>query len=149
MCVIKAGTHGCVRNDSETHSTGVTGLHSRLVQSSNTVSCVSLSFRTHPCVLAIYPPNAHNGHPIAYPWGWGVGCLLWVQSLINVPSLSLQCHLQDRVTLGHTPDCTSKSLLYNALLCNFSCNDSHHYYHCNQFLLYYDRYSETCLTATT
>ena len=26
------------------------------VQSSNTVSCVSLSFRTHPCVLAIKPP---------------------------------------------------------------------------------------------
>ena len=27
---------------------------SPVVQSSNTVSCVSLSFRTHPCVLAIY-----------------------------------------------------------------------------------------------
>ena len=26
MYVIKARTHGCVRNDSETHSTGVTGL---------------------------------------------------------------------------------------------------------------------------
>ena len=43
MYVINARTHVCVRNDSETHSTGVTG-------SSNTVSCVSLSFRTHPCV---------------------------------------------------------------------------------------------------
>ena len=29
MCVIKARTHGCVRNVSEMHSTGVTGLHSR------------------------------------------------------------------------------------------------------------------------
>ena len=27
---------------------------SPVVQSSNTVSCVSLSFRTHPCVLAIF-----------------------------------------------------------------------------------------------
>ena len=40
MCVITARTHGCVRNDSETHSTGVTGLHSR-------------RFRAHTCVLAI------------------------------------------------------------------------------------------------
>ena len=29
MYVIKARTHVCVRNDSETHSTGVTGLHSQ------------------------------------------------------------------------------------------------------------------------
>ena len=44
-----------MRNDSETHSTGVTGFAlpaSPVVQSSNTVSRVSLSFRTHPCVLA-------------------------------------------------------------------------------------------------
>ena len=32
---------------------------SPVVQSSNTVSCVSLSFRTHPCVLAILKPR-HN-----------------------------------------------------------------------------------------
>ena len=38
MCVIKARTHGCVRNDSETHSIGVTGLHSRLRQSCNPVT---------------------------------------------------------------------------------------------------------------
>ena len=31
---------------------------SPVVQSSNTVSCVSLSFRTHPCVLAIVPHAA-------------------------------------------------------------------------------------------
>ena len=31
---------------------------SPVVQSSNTVSCVSLSFRTHPCILAIqFPPK--------------------------------------------------------------------------------------------
>ena len=36
-----ARAHGCVRNDSETHSTGVTGL-----QSSNTVSC-TLAFITY------------------------------------------------------------------------------------------------------
>ena len=26
--------------------------------------------------------NTHNRHPTAHPWGWGVGCLLWVRSLI-------------------------------------------------------------------
>ena len=26
----------------------------------------------------------HNGHPIAQPWGWGMGCLLWIQILIYV-----------------------------------------------------------------
>ena len=41
MCVIKARTPGCVRNGNETHSTSVT------------VSCVSLSFHTHLCVLGI------------------------------------------------------------------------------------------------
>ena len=55
MYVIKARTHGCVQKDSEMHPTGVTGL-----QSSNTVSCVSLTFRTHPCVLAIKPCDNLN-----------------------------------------------------------------------------------------
>ena len=46
MYVIKARTHGCVRNDSETHSTGVTGLHSRLRRSCNPVT-QSRAFHCH------------------------------------------------------------------------------------------------------
>ena len=46
MYVIKAKTHGCVRNDSETHSTGVTGLHSRLRRSCNPVT-QSRAFHCH------------------------------------------------------------------------------------------------------
>ena len=38
MYVIKARTYECVRNDSEMHSTGVTGLHSRLGRSCNPVT---------------------------------------------------------------------------------------------------------------
>ena len=38
MYVIKARTHVCVWNDSETHSTGVTGLHSQLRRSCNPVT---------------------------------------------------------------------------------------------------------------
>ena len=37
---------------------------SAVVQSSNTVSCVSLSFRTHPCVLAIW---SHGFCYLGYP----------------------------------------------------------------------------------
>ena len=51
---IIARTHGCVRNDNETRETE-TGLHdrrSRECNPSTPVECVSLSFRTHPCVLA-------------------------------------------------------------------------------------------------
>ena len=46
MYVIKARTHGCVRNDSETHSTGVTGLHSRLRWTCNPVT-QSRAFHCH------------------------------------------------------------------------------------------------------
>ena len=37
--------------------------------------------------------NSHNRHYIARPWGWGMGCLLWVWSLTYVLLLSLQCHM--------------------------------------------------------
>ena len=46
MYAIKARTHGCMRNDSETHSTGVTGLHSRLRRSCNPV-IQSRAFHCH------------------------------------------------------------------------------------------------------
>ena len=32
--------------------------------------------------------NSHNRHPIARPWGRGMGCLLWIWSLICVMLLS-------------------------------------------------------------
>ena len=32
--------------------------------------------------------NSHNRHPIANPWGWGMGCLLWVWSL----TIFCSCH---------------------------------------------------------
>ena len=38
-------------------------------------------------------PNPHNRHPIAHPWGRGMGFPLWVQSLIDILLRSLQCCL--------------------------------------------------------
>ena len=46
LCVIKARMHGCVQNYSKTHSTGVTGLHSRVRRSCNQVT-QSRAFHCH------------------------------------------------------------------------------------------------------
>ena len=43
--------------------------------------------------------NTHNRHPIARPWGRGMGCLLWLQTLMNVIPKSLQCCVQYHVML--------------------------------------------------
>ena len=48
MDVIKARTHGCVRNDSETHSTGATGLHFRYH------SLVGFTVISHTLMLSRY-----------------------------------------------------------------------------------------------
>ena len=58
MYVIKARTHGGVRNDSETHSTGVTGLHSRRIQQHSLVRFTVIS---HP------PPPTPTPHPHPHP----------------------------------------------------------------------------------
>ena len=53
-CITIARTRGCVRNNSETYET-VTGLHDRRSRDCSPltpIECVSMSFRTHPCVLA-------------------------------------------------------------------------------------------------
>ena len=34
--------------------------------------------------------NTHNRHPVTRPWGWDMGCFLWVQAFINVLPWSLQ-----------------------------------------------------------
>ena len=36
-------------------------------------------------------PNLHNRHPIAHPWGGGMGSLLWFQYLIHFLILLSQC----------------------------------------------------------
>ena len=46
--------------------------------------------------------NQHKIHPIAHPLGWGMGCILWIPTLIHILSQSLQrwtqyCVILDRV----------------------------------------------------
>ena len=45
-------------------------------------------------ITVILSQNIHNRHPIAHLWGWGMGCLLWVQTLIDILLQSLQCCMQ-------------------------------------------------------
>ena len=57
-----ARTHGYVRNDSETHETV-------LLDPVTPIECVSLSFRTHPCVLAfITHILCINGIEMTFVW---------------------------------------------------------------------------------
>ena len=44
--------------------------------------------------MANFLPNTHNRHHIAHLWGWDLGCILWVWSLIYVLLESLQCCIQ-------------------------------------------------------
>ena len=54
-------------------------------------------------------PNPHKRHPIARPWGWAMGCLLWVQPLINSVSLAAILYIQYNVLLDR---------VITALACN-------------------------------
>ena len=69
---------------------------------------VMVSLLTHICVTrpqwvinaVNFPQIARNRHLIARPWGRGMGCLLWVWSLIYVLRLSSQCQWQYRENFG-------------------------------------------------
>ena len=67
-CGTIARTHGCVRNDSETHSTGVTGLHSRLRRSCNPVT----QSRAFHCHVRSRFYHIHN----VYKRNWDGPCLM-------------------------------------------------------------------------
>ena len=43
--------------------------------------------------------NPHNIHPIAYPSGWAMGCLLWVQALTHVLPQTMEWYIQYHVLL--------------------------------------------------
>ena len=43
--------------------------------------------------------KSHNRHPIPCPWGQGMGCILWVQSLLQVLYHLLQFSMQYNVTV--------------------------------------------------
>ena len=44
--------------------------------------------------MAIFVQNMCNRHIMAHLWGWGMGCLLWIQSLISVQHQSMHCFIQ-------------------------------------------------------
>ena len=62
--------------------------HNSPSQASHGVSIVNTVWCCYNAVNFL--KNSHNRHPIARPWGRGMGCLLWAWSLIFVPLLSSQ-----------------------------------------------------------
>ena len=61
--------------------------------------------------------NPHKGHPIARPWGWSMGCLLWVLCLTYVLPLhrSAECNIMTNVTVLQRH---STVYIYNSIMCN-------------------------------
>ena len=57
--------------------------------------------------VVIFLQNPDKRHPIARPLGWGMGCLLWVQTLFCIMPQSLQWYMQYHVILCHViPYCS-------------------------------------------
>ena len=52
-------------------------------------------------------PNPHKIHPIARPLGWGMGCILWVQTVIYALPQSVQWCMQ-----YHSGPCYNSTQLY-------------------------------------
>ena len=56
----------------------------------------------------IFLQNPYDKYPIAYPWWWDMGCILWVLTLIYVRLQSLLCCIQNHIVLDRVmtvPDC--------------------------------------------
>ena len=78
---------------------GISGYKSTLQQ----LYCVLVPRDLWPCDAGInqckiqHSPvvkkKTHNRHPIAHPYGWAMGCLLWVQIMIYVLPLQLPLQL--------------------------------------------------------
>ena len=66
--------------------------------------------------------NIHKRHPIARPLGWGVGCLLWIQHLIDILPviIYLVFTILDRVLAAL--DCTlwREQQMHNQTACKFN-----------------------------
>ena len=70
------------------------------VQSSNTVACVSLSFRTHPCVLAIKPPvcTVQDVNPFCAEHILGNKMYLHFLSVLIIGMMQLNAFLWNKMT---------------------------------------------------
>ena len=68
--------------------------------------------------------NPHNIHPIAHPWGRGMGCILWAQIVIYTLPQSLQWCMQyhvilDRVITALDCLCTFIDFFHDCVYTNF------------------------------
>ena len=56
--------------------------------------------------------NPDNRHPIARPWGWGMGCLLWILIPIYVLPQLLECCMRYPVVLDRVTTALNCTRLY-------------------------------------
>ena len=56
--------------------------------------------------------NPDNRHPIARPWGWGMGCLLWILIPIYVLPQLLECCMWYPVVLDRVTTALNCTRLY-------------------------------------
>ena len=68
-----------------------------------TVDCLVIGSTVQYRYNAVnFLPNPHNRHPIAHPWGWAMGCLLWFWYQINfLPLLSLSFVISWKIRLHY------------------------------------------------
>ena len=114
MYVIKARTHGGVRDDSETHSTDVTGLHSRLRRSWHPVT-QSRAFHchfAHSRAFSLYSPRScitrQDATPVSVNLYWAYKGALW----LYIRSLHFFSVFVDEITSKNTPTQNVLSLSY-------------------------------------
>ena len=85
-----------------------------------------------PAVASISPTNTPNKHPIVHPRGRGVGCLLWVLCISQVPlrnrcAVCKNCAMNDRSvkkpsrTMYYLHSCNDAALTWKRFphYCNF------------------------------
>ena len=65
-----------------------------------------------------YKKDIYKRHPIVRPLGRGMGCLLWIQPLLDILLLLLQWRMQYLVTLDHA--ITALDCICNYILCHTS-----------------------------
>ena len=119
MYVIKARMHGCVRNDSETHSTGVTGLHSQLRRLCNPVTQSSVFHCHFRCITPLLTHWSYVSFALTHRYVYSTGTYRVI--MIQLENCSAQ-RMIDRWTNGAEISIFIDFMHYFLIFCCFHFN---------------------------